>query len=92
MYAFHLLCVAPRPENAGGGDQAGPDGRGHGRHGRVDGQGDPGQAGSDRRGQQVIIAMQNIIVYRYVTTYLDQIGFFAGVDDCPGPTPQHLLE
>ena len=53
MYAFHLLCVAPRPENAGGGDQAGPDGRRHRRHGRVDGPGHPRQAGPHRGGQQV---------------------------------------
>lgn len=42
-----------RQEDAGRGDQAGPDGRRHRRYGCADGPSHPGQAGPHRGGQQV---------------------------------------
>ena len=59
---WQVSVGAFRPEDAGGGDQAGPDGRRHGRHGRADGQGHPGQAGAHWRGQQVNTATQNELI------------------------------
>lgn len=43
-----------RQEDAGRGDQAGPDGRRYRRYGRADGPSHPSQAGPHRGGQQVL--------------------------------------